>query len=411
MISLQEQRALFNATTANDVANLIGVPTAAPTASRSRRFAYFSDSQQFLIVVGPQEGRHSELALALGLTYSNGRRLVLALPEHNCFATQQRAAWLRPESQPEIWLHDGVTANQVAASSTEETIDEVKVRLNGVPPAKELKVASTAIHLDDRSGSIKDLVEWSTKHPDLDGSHRQSERAWHCTGRKVLSIRRAGKALVVTAGIHYSDHSTAPRTPLVLTVEKDLTTSELQQIQQHVEDGIEVRLHGGQLRRDEHWLQAVIRRDPSLVGVEHPALRELPAWRPRDDVEAKRWGRGFVDLLGLDGHGNIRVVETKIADNKDELLVLQGLDYYIWACAYRDAISERIGAHTSAALEIHYVIGASGVEAPKLSPFTQAQVASLHPDLRWRFQTINGWYPCDGTERPTSTLWPVGTLP
>ena len=58
----------------------------------------------------------------------------------------------------------------------------------------------------------------------------------------------------------------------------------------------------------------------------------------------REWGRGFVDLLGLDGHGDIRIVETKLATNDDELLIFQGLDYYIWAQAYRATLRDRLGA-------------------------------------------------------------------
>jgi hypothetical protein len=42
--------------------------------------------------------------------------------------------------------------------------------------------------------------------------------------------------------------------------------------------------------------KAVILRNPTLVGVEQPALRELPAWRPTG--EANEWGRGYIDLIG-----------------------------------------------------------------------------------------------------------------
>ena len=64
--------------------------------------------------------------------------------------------------------------------------------------------------------------------------------------------------------------------------------------------------------------QAVIRRDPAIAGVEQPALRALPAWRPRSNRQGV--GRGYIDLAGLDGNGNVRIVETKLATNADDLL-------------------------------------------------------------------------------------------
>ena len=51
------------------------------------------------------------------------------------------------------------------------------------------------------------------------------------------------------------------------------------------------------------------------------------------------------------------MVETKLASNTDDLLVCQGLDYYIWALAYRRILIGRLGAPDRAAFEIHYVIG------------------------------------------------------
>ena len=80
----------------------------------------------------------------------------------------------------------------------------------------------------------------------------------------------------------------------------------------------------------------MLRRDPSLVGVESPALREVPAWRPAGAVDS--FGRGFIDLLGLDGHGDIRIVEAKLAKSSDDMTLMQGIDYHVWAHAYRDAL-------------------------------------------------------------------------
>ena len=37
----------------------------------------------------------------------------------------------------------------------------------------------------------------------------------------------------------------------------------------------------------------------------------------------------MIDFLGVDNSGHLHIVETKIGG--DEMLVLQGLDYWIWA--------------------------------------------------------------------------------
>jgi hypothetical protein len=215
-------------------------------------------------------------------------------------------------------------------------------------------------------------------------------------GQKVLSIRGTRTGLAVTAGIHFSAPAQAPQA-LEIAKTATLDVGQLASIKQQVMAGVDHRLTGTPPihRRDEHWLQAVIRRDPSLVGVEQPALRELPAWRPGI---SKRWGRGYIDLIGIDGHGDVRVVETKVADNEDDLLVLQGLDYYIWATAYRDVLLQRLGAPSRSALEIHYVIGATAAGPPQLSKYARAQVKGLDEGIRWRFQIVHDWYP--GTTGP-----------
>ena len=80
----------------------------------------------------------------------------------------------------------------------------------------------------------------------------------------------------------------------------------------------------------------------------------------------------------MDGHGDIRVVETKLASNPDDLLVCQGLDYYIWAQAYRQTLIGRLGVPDQAGFEIHYVIGdtTDPGSADELAPGTRNAVLS-----------------------------------
>jgi len=67
-------------------------------------------------------------------------------------------------------------------------------------------------------------------------------------------------------------------------------------------------------------------------------------------------GRGYIDLLGVDGHGDIRIVETKLASNTDDLLICQGLDYYIWALAYRRILIDRLGAADRAKFRVRCAV-------------------------------------------------------
>ncbi|MGH2688702.1 MAG: hypothetical protein ACRDKW_07835 [Actinomycetota bacterium] len=393
-----QKQEYFNTITAPKLAGMVGVAEPWRAARLSRRFAYFADQDRLVVVAGEQEASDVDLALAYGLTWRAGRHLVLVLPEELAFATLQRAPWLRDDARPTIWLHDGKEAWNVRGATALETTQGLKERLGERTPVEEFSEANMPLHLNSRAASVFGLVEWATSHPALDNAHRQGERAWHCRGQKVLRIVRRHRAGIVeiTAGIHGSGDRAPFHT--TLGIGEALEPGTLADVQAWVAKGIEDRLHGSCHRPDEHWLQSVIRTDPSLVGVEQPALREVPAWRPKQDATRPKrsrtnWSRGYLDLAGLDGHGNIRLVETKLAKNQDPLLVFQGLDYYVWAQAYEEALHERLGAHRDARLEIHYVIGEpSGTAAVKLSRFAEAQIRSLDRSIPWRFHVVAGWF-------------------
>lgn len=380
-------------------------------AGPSLRFAYFEDDRRFLIIAGEQEKADVELALAYGLGHRDGKRLVLALPHTHCEATLQRIPWLRAEVRPDVWLHDAAHAERADRRARAETLDRLADPRHGKSPEEDLASAATPTHLGKGTGAVAALVEWATKHPLLDPGHRRGERAWHCMGQKVLAITTATGGVKVTAGIHYRDPKTAPQ-PTPVAHGDELSGTARTEIQTAVEHAIAARLTGPAPihRSDEHWLQAVIRRDPTLVGVEQPALREVPAWRPRDDK--KQWGRGYIDLVGMDGHGDLRIVETKIASNADELLVLQGLDYYVWARAYLEPLRVRLGAPKRTDLEIHYVIGAAPDGTVHPSRFTRPLAEALDDTVRWRFQIITDWsHGPNDPSRPHGHLLPAGALP
>jgi hypothetical protein len=410
-MSLQEDRTRFNTQTAPVLAERVGVP--GPwNGHGSERFAYFSDDQRLVIVAGPQEGSHVDLAFAHGLAHRGRRRLVLILPEDHAFATLQRAPWFKADARPDVYLHDGVNTRACELPTQDETVKRLAAKHKG-SPQDELRKAAMPAHLGVRSSTVYDLVEWATNEPRLDASHRRGERSWHCMGQKVLSIKVTRAGLAVIAGIHYSKPGEAP-VPVAVGKGESLDPEQLATIKSGVAEGIQARLTGSPPvhRPDEHWLQAVIRRNPGLVGVEQPALRELPAWRPGGDGSARSWGRGYIDLIGVDGHGDIRVVETKLASNPDDLLVCQGLDYYIWAQAYRQALIDRLGTPGQAAFEIHYVIGDTTGGNIHRSDYLPAQARSIDPDVRWRFQTIHNWFgypPRPGC--PSSKLLPPGEWP
>jgi hypothetical protein len=180
----------------------------------------------------------------------------------------------------------------------------------------------------------------------------------------------------------------------------------LSSIRRDVEAGIanaKAKKHG---KFEEHRLQAILRRTPDSLGLEYPVLRELPAWRPSGGEKPR--GRGFIDLAAMDGLGDITIVETKLTG--DEMLVLQGLDYWIWANAADNEawLKQRLHADpVRASLRLMYAVGGRGGKAPSLGKYAQAQLKVLHEDVSWRIALINDWV----RGSPKVELLPLRTQP
>ena len=407
-MDLSSARSKFSTETAPQLLGSMGKADAKRwDGNGSARFAYFRNDEDFIVLCGEQEGADADRALAYGLSYlPNGCRLVLVLPKGAAFSTQQRAAWLREPHRPTVLVHDGHTVESAGRRSRAETVQALAERLDGDGGlAEELRRATAPVHLGGDDEELAGFVERVSRDRELDPAHRRGERSWHYRGQRVLSIRRMKEGLVVRAGIHSSEPGSgfsvklAPGHPFTSAMERE--------VWDHVRTGIEARRVGQYKHPDEHWLQAIIRRRPELVGVEQPALREVPAWRPT--ATEKHWSRGYIDLLGLDGVGDVRIVETKLSENSDEMLVLQGLDYYIWAQAYADVLRERLGAPKKAELVVHYVIGARPDGAVHVSPHARRHADLI--DIPWRFQVISSWFDPDASRAVEAKLLPEGQVP
>ncbi len=404
-VTIKAKRLEFNNSIAPNLAALTGggVPW---QGAASSKFAYLVDGETFVIVAGDQEGTDVDYALAYGLGLRGTRRLRLLLPVGLEFPTRQRASCLRADYGVELFVHDGATVERVDIPSVDEAVanlDEVRGERSF---EEELAYAATPAHLGARAQDVERLAEWAARHPQLDSGHRRGERSWHCVGQRVLSIKRSSEGVSITAGIHYSKPGERP-TAALLAQGTSLDDSQFEAIKHQVELAVGERVHdnGRFCRPDEHWLQAVIRARPSLAGVEHPALREVPAWRPA--ATEKRWSRGFIDLVGVDAHGDIRVVETKLARNRDDLMILQGVDYYLWALAYADALRRRLGVSTKSSILLHYLIGADTDGKIHISPYAADQAAALA--IPWRCQ--HDWFRRPGDYAAAqSELLAVGAL-
>jgi hypothetical protein len=367
---------------ADVLAEQVGVPAASRldlSRTRSERFVWYRDDDMLTLVVGDQEGAEVDTALAIGLAERGQRELRLVLPRGWHESTLHRWAWLRDDLPLRVWSHhDGV-----ASSSARPTRQQTQDLVHGAE--------KPMLHLGERTGWVESLMRWAGEQSDLDASHRPDVRAWQCRGQRVLRIKRQGASLEIIAGINWgaaSPHSTP--TPLLIT--DPLTSSQDAELREQVAIGCAQRLNGIAKKADEHWLQAVLRRHPRELGLEQPVLRELAAWRPSGTLgttQAAPRGRGFVDLAGLDASGMVLLVETKLG--ADHMLVLQGLDYLIWAEANRERLTLRLDCRPDAPLEIAYCVGGKNGGTPTWSAHAGEQLEALAPDLRWHVQEVTGW--------------------
>ena len=143
----------------------------------------------------------------------------------------------------------------------------------------------------------------------------------------------------------------------------------------------------------EHQLQAVLGAHPGLLAVPEQlsVRREFPAKRPGGSS-------AFIDFLYLDDHDVLHIVETKIGH--DEFLVLQGLDYWLWANVNRDLLAKEFDVPAIPDFHIDYVVADADGTLPNpvgtaLSPYTPAQLKTLAPQIPWQVTRISGWLRAD----------------
>ncbi|MDQ0375983.1 hypothetical protein [Cellulomonas humilata] len=394
---MRDDRKTFADGPADTLAEKVGAGTRLPPGGgRGLRFVWYQNEKSLTLVVGAQEADDADRALAIGLAERGSRelRLVLAAGWHE--PTMHRWAWLRDDLPVRVWTHDCHPGAEPCHQDSELGHQVTELARPGRDDSAELVTAveKPQLHLGDRTPWVADLMRWAGRHLDLDPAHRSGFRAWQCRGQRVLVIRRTREGLQIVAGIDFGPTSPNPTpTPLVLTGR--MTDEQLREVTAAVEAGCHERRFGIALRHDEHWLQAALRRRPDALGLEQPVLREVAAWRPRgsasDDPERPRVprSRGFVDLAGLDALGTLVLVETKLG--ADDLLVLQGLDYWIWARANRKRLAARLDCKDDVPMEIAYCVGGTGGGDPTLSRHLPAQLDALHPEIRWRLLHVTEW--------------------
>ncbi len=336
----------------------------------TQKAEWFSTSAgRLIVVVGDHESaRDADAILGFALGVMGDVTADLVLPAGKEATTLRRLPFLTYPIR--VWTHkDGATAEMV------------------VPARKEVfsfyddDLVLGDHDLGDSADWITDLVAWADA--ELDPAHRPSYLSWHYQGRKVLQVRRAGSVLNVVAGTQYKDAADRDL-PTAIDIQVEDHLSKLQE--QRLMDAIERAIADRQSRLDdanmEHRFQAAVAASHQSLGYEF-LRREVPA---------KRSGRGYIDFLATSETGQLIVVETK--RGRDSQLVLQGLDYWLWATAHAADLATALGASPEKPVQIDYVL--DGGVHPIVSPYTAAQVEALDGSIPWRFRAVR-W---EGYEDP-----------
>lgn len=335
------------------------------------------------MVSGPQEADATELALVYGLTLREELGLTLVLPRSLAGPSAIRAPWL--DVPIEIHVYDEIDSVEMVELGNRDAI------LESFGPTS---FVDTVHHLGERARWVEPLTVWAGAHAYLAPAHRPDNRSWHCKGLRVLRIARTPEGVTIRAGIGYTADQGKPAAAITLNLTGPLSQEHLDLCQERVDAAVDERYFddGSMHKADEHWLQAVLREEPALVGIEAPALREVPALRCTSTSSEGEpvWSRGFIDLLGADPQGSIRLIETKLGSY--DSLVLQGLDYYVWAQRHRSALANKLSLPSEAPVELHFVIGGKRGGTPALSRYIPAQLDALSEDINWRVHFIEGWF-------------------
>ncbi len=341
----------------------------------SRKFVFLDDGDALVVLAGGQENQNDvDRALAFGLAWQGDHDLILVLPQGKELPSLHRLAFLKPGRR--IFTHDGVGV-----------VEQIIPARDQVSAAYSDPLQLAERELGDRGLWVQDLIAFAEEHPELRAAHRPTYMSWHCLGRLVIKIEIISKGLRLSAGVHASIVSDK-YTPLVTQeIFGPLDAAALEALTMAASTTISERLSGNDGDHLEHLLQSRLGDRPELLGLlpNEPGMprrffRELPCVRPGAR-------RSYIDLAGVDSRDAFHVVETKIGG--DEMLILQGLDYYIWATAHRQALATHLGI-PKLDIALDFVVAAKPDGSPAVGPYTAPQADALDGSIPWRFHTVMG---------------------
>ncbi len=372
------------------IAEAVGAPTTPftpPSGRLSTLFDWYGDSDTLCVIardpsMKPQD---SDVGFSHALGHLGDRDLIIVFPELGATAVAHRLPFLEVPARAYVLGDSGAIMLQPLRPA--DVIEECRGIRGG---SHDIIKALTL---------VEPLLNWLAPQSELVQDDRKSYRTWQYLGRQVLTLRVGSSGNVdLVAGVNYSGPKPGQAPPVRLRLTAPITEDELASVQAAIAVARAGKDSGEDPANAEHLLQERLRGDWKLLGLRAAPLREVAVRRPV--------GYGYIDLLGAGNDGRIRVIETKLGPF--ERLVLQGLDYWIWAMANKSDIVEWLELPADAGIDIEYVVAEKTAGHGVIGSYTSGQAEAIQGSIRWRFTTIRDWR---GSHPPTVERLPLRTLP
>ena len=352
------------------LSDAVGGPTSPfePEQKLSSLCSFFADEDRLAVVADTQADQNSvDLALAWGLAYRGDRSLSLVLPSDRAEPTLIRAPWLMPPVR--VFTYEGATLAEPLPLTKDQSLHWFRGRT---------WAAADPEMLGDKADWVRPVIEWASIAPQVDLVTRSKYVAWHVAGRQVLKMTPTKKRLTIVAGVD----STKPdewEPPVRVTLTGRADDDVQHAVIAAASRSAAARLSGDDASHREHRMQSAL--SPEQLGLAPDWKPEFPAWRPGSNRAA------YIDFLAKDASGRVHVVETKIG--ADTMLVLQGLDYWLWCRANPDHVNRRLQTSSPRPPAISFVVAPSKPEGEPISIYTAAQAEALHREIEWRFVIVD----------------------
>jgi hypothetical protein len=348
-----------------------------PDQKLSSLCSFFADDSRLTVVADTRAGQLSvDLALAWGLAYRGDRSLSLVLPSDRAEPTLIRVPWLMPPVR--VFTYESATVSEPLPLTTEQSLDWFRGRTWG---------ASDPEMLGDKADWVRPVMDWASIAPQVELVTRSKYVAWHVAGRQVLKMTPAKKRLTIVAGVD-STKSDEWEPPVKVTLTGRADDDVQHGIIAAASRAAVARLSGFDSGHREHRMQSAL--SPEQLGLDPVWKAECPAWRPGSNRAA------YIDFLAKDPSGRVHVVETKIG--ADTMLVLQGLDYWLWCRANPDHVNRSLQTSSPRLPAISFVVAPSKPGGEPISIYAAAQAEALHREIEWRFVVVDDPDTADGVE-------------